>query len=84
MLTHALDPTFQLSSDFYYRGLLSKVKESQVSSLIDLYYLRSMRRASLRSESTWTRKSPILPHLLLMGGVSTAQDISGLYQVIDW
>ena len=83
MLTHTLDPTFQLSSDFYYRGLLSKVKESPVSSLIDLNYLRSTRGASLRSESTLIRKSPTLHHLLLMGGVSTAEDILGPYQVID-
>ena len=44
MLTSALDPTFTLSSDFYYRSLLAKV----VNVLFDCIYiifLRFMRRA---------------------------------------
>ena len=57
MLCGALDPSFSLSSDFYYRSLLAKVYRSPLVLRWHGNFLRSTTRARQRSKISLPRKS---------------------------
>ena len=80
ILTSVLDPTFTLSSDFYYRGLLAKVKK--MSFLVFLAFLcRYMTRARQGSRNTSRMKSQSLLALPWMDGPFIIMDTWVLLQV---